>query len=530
MLRRYRTGLKASMTIYVALMLITVVSLVLVMLESARIYLARKDVTVYSNLAVESQCAEYQPFLYDNFRFLALDAGLNGKFSETRVENTIYDYMSEEVNGNSEHSLFKLLPGYADVKDYELMTDDSGIPFVKELRSYVGKELTESTLQGLKDKYESMDVKTDEENYYNGSQKDSVDIAVEYIEAAEEAERAAADEAEETEETTEQANPESEDNNSGGIKREIRRMANQQDNSSLSTVLKKISGLDEAGLLALMTDNPESISKLQLKEEDCIEKRKLNIGTKKDCGDEAIYDRAILTYFCSKNLDCYTDTIGGDNTSDNKAIQYEMEYVACTKYSDEENLKRVLLCIFAEREAVNACYLATAKAKQEEALAAATAITLILGSPEAATAVQAGILSAWCTAESLREVRALTAGKKVEIVKSDETWNTTFSEIGTSFFTLNTVKETENGLSYKDFLCAGIILGDITHTTYRMLDVIERRMEASGFEYARMDNMMTSFTCECSYTAPTVFFNLMPLDFSNPGYYDMKETICFKYY
>lgn len=100
-----------------------------------------------------------------------------------------------------------------------------------------------------------------------------------------------------------------------------------------------------------------------------------------------------------------------------------------------ENLKIVLDKIKNIRFVPNYLYLQSDEEKKAETKALAAVISTLLANPELIPVIQQGLLAAWAYGESIMDLRALAAGKKVPAIKTKETWKLSLSnllKLGTS--------------------------------------------------------------------------------------------------
>ena len=91
-------------------------------------------------------------------------------------------------------------------------------------------------------------------------------------------------------------------------------------------------------------------------------------------------------------------------------MQYELEYLLGGKSSDRENLLAVVGELLLVREGVNFLEYVSDTVKCREALAAASALLGITGSPVLIKALQIGILAAWALDSAAEDVRDLMQG------------------------------------------------------------------------------------------------------------------------
>ena len=72
-------------------------------------------------------------------------------------------------------------------------------------------------------------------------------------------------------------------------------------------------------------------------------------------------------------------------------------------------------------------------------------IAILLGLPEIKDLAATVILFAWAYAESVKDVRIFAAGDKIPLVKSEESWNTPFSQLLTYRSHLDSYRSSADG-------------------------------------------------------------------------------------
>lgn len=182
---------------------------------------------------------------------------------------------------------------------------------------------------------------------------------------------------------------------------------------------------------------------------------------------------------CGRYMDIKEDT----------ALDYEVEYLLQGKDTDKKNLEKVADDIFQMRYAVNAAYLFTNGPKCAEAEAAAAVLAAILLNPELTEPIKAVILAAWCYAESLQDLRMVYDRKKVPHVKTDSNWDIAFHELLTFAYHLDEYQESEEGMEYKDFLHTFLLTKNRHTVQKRFCDIVEMNIRRTeGNSNFKMDN------------------------------------------
>ena len=158
---------------------------------------------------------------------------------------------------------------------------------------------------------------------------------------------------------------------------------------------------------------------------------------------------------------------------DDSFFKYELEYILAGKTSDEENLKSTKNRIIAIREAMNIAYINQNPQMRDLALT----IAELISSPAAAPATQQALIAAWAYAESVNDYRLLVHGKKVPLMKDDDSWAVNLKSIITNPNPEYIDTNNEKGNTYNEYLQAMIFLTNKDNRLLRMMDLIEINMK-----------------------------------------------------
>lgn len=158
---------------------------------------------------------------------------------------------------------------------------------------------------------------------------------------------------------------------------------------------------------------------------------------------------------------------------DDSFFKYELEYILAGKTSDEGNLKSTKNRIIAIREAMNIAYINQNPQMRDLALT----IAELISSPAAAPATQQALIAAWAYAESVNDYRLLVHGKKVPLMKDDDSWAINLKSIITNPNPEYVDTNNEKGNTYNEYLQAMIFLTNKDNRLLRMMDLIEINMK-----------------------------------------------------
>ena len=236
--------------------------------------------------------------------------------------------------------------------------------------------------------------------------------------------------------------------------------------------LLTVANLKNKGLLTLVVPDGETLSERSVVLEElpshrAVEKGNCDSQPKDNAGDKVFFVAYLREHFADKTSE---ETPVG--------LLYETEYLLNGGASDKENLEAVCKQILWIRMGTNYAYLLTDTGRQSEAEALAATLCALLKTPGITQVVKHALLLAWAYGESIIDVRALLGNKKISVIKTDETWQLQLSnlaKIGTSEDSIQE-KETQDGLSYQEYLIGLLLMAQKEELCMRSLDLIEGRL------------------------------------------------------
>lgn len=183
-----------------------------------------------------------------------------------------------------------------------------------------------------------------------------------------------------------------------------------------------------------------------------------------------------------------------ESKGENRNLDYEVEYILCGKESDAENLKSVVNQLLMVRFAVNYTYLMSDTKRQGEAEALAAALSAAFANPAMEPVLKQAILVLWSLGESVMDLRALLAGKKIPITKNEENWQLQLSNLTKLGEEEDTQEgqDSENGLTYQQCLHILILSKSSEKLTMRTLDRVEQNLiQEKELSFFRADACVT---------------------------------------
>ena len=190
-------------------------------------------------------------------------------------------------------------------------------------------------------------------------------------------------------------------------------------------------------------------------------------------------------------------------------LDYEAEYVLGGKKSDKDNLSSVIGKIVLIRSGLNLVSLLQDGEKRTQTYALASGIIGFTGQPVLIKIVQLLIISAWATAESLTDAKALLEGKKVPTLKKADDWNLSLEGIKNFSEDAITGKDAKNGLTYEAYLRILLLMQNRKKQYFRTMDILQANMCANENENFRFKDAITAVRLTTQYSA-NILFPLLP--------------------
>ena len=265
--------------------------------------------------------------------------------------------------------------------------------------------------------------------------------------------------------------------------------------------IEVVKNLKKSSLLSIVFSNPEEISNRYVVLEELPSHRNLVKGTgyTAQSSKSGAVQKAFFAAYLEKHFPNYIE-----NQKEN-SLFYEAEYLLEGNESDQENLEAVLKKISVIRTGANYAYLLTDQTKQAEAEAMAIALCSLLLVPEALEFMKQAILFAWAYGEGICDLRTLVAGKKLPLVKTQDTLQLSLEnlmKLGTAEEE-TAILEHEEGIGYEDYVKTFLLAENTESLCMRALDLIELKLGV------RVDGCVTAVqvksTCEMQLNIQDTF-------------------------
>lgn len=470
---------KGSITIFAAISLMMVASVLFVLLEGVRIRSGEVLAEQNTEAVMESLFSQYEIPLWEDFHLLA-------RYVPAQEGNLIFSELEAEAaqltqfNGNPEGTLLwknhfmRMKQSNMAFSAYTLMTDDHGKAFQAAVSSYIKENFASILLEQSDSTFRELL----EGDKSDTSQMDSIDEALNSIEKEKK-----------------------KGNRSGGNGASFGNGISSQKEVK-ENPLEVVKEFQSKGILSLVLEDTNQLSEGEIDLDGVVSHRPLIQGKNSVEYENNWYDPVLVQQYYQM---VFSDFLSNQEKS---GLSYEIEYLLCGKESDMENLKAVVSRLLVVREAANLVTLAADSARQSEALTMATAIGGFTGNAAVIEVVKIGILAAWAFVESILDVRALLQGDKIPLIKTSEQWTSDIWELSGSAGGYAKAKKCSSGLDYKQYLQNLLYLQNAETSAYRAMDLQENTIrQIEGYEDFRMDQAVIAIEAEATYEMESLFLS-----------------------
>lgn len=194
---------------------------------------------------------------------------------------------------------------------------------------------------------------------------------------------------------------------------------------------------------------------------------------------DGLLERFLTDEYVSKFFTCFL-------SEEEKEVRYEREYLLGGAAADEENLKAAAARLLVVREGLNLIHILSDGEKREAAKALAGVITGIVGAAPLIGIVAFFIMTVWALGESIMDLKALLAGRKVPFMKNKETWKLDLDGL-LSMGKKGRLEEGQDegqGLNYEDYLKLLLFIQPASRLYYRIMDVIQMNIARTQGDFS----------------------------------------------
>ncbi len=448
---------KAEITVYLALILSVMLSLILTLVEGARISAIRMQIECVMDMGLNSCFAEYNRELLKQYDLLFIDMAYEtGEPSIKNMEVHLSNYMEYNFHPTTDLITFSTKDWLAlqlenvVIEETSIATDNHGSVCKRQAVNYIKEKISPDLVKNIQKQAEAM--KNNQlETRDIGSENGKIDYKLNNLEREE-----------------------------NGKKKKVH----------IKSPANAVNASKSVGILGLVIDDIGTISSQNVQLDEYASHRKLNTGAGIAQGHElkdSILEEILFGEYLLEKCGDYT------KQKDIGLLKYQLEYILYGKNNDRENLKIAADKLVLVRQVSNFIYLWTDSAKIAEVDVAAAAIASAVLMPEIQPIVKASLIFAWAYAESIGDVRILLKGGKIPLLKTSEEWKLQFSNLKNYKEHVKNVNGNEKGLSYREYLRLFLLTMSKGEKVERFMNVVEMDLrKTAGNKTFKLDGCTDS--------------------------------------
>ena len=478
------------LTVFLALSLPIILSLVFVLLDGARRNAIRMQTEFATDTAVNSVLAEFNRELFLQYDILMVDTSYGaGNPSASNTKEHVRKYLEKNLSSGGLRSFRKGDFTGTSLKDLQLSetrfaADRNGQAVKEQIHAYMSAEPVGELASGL---LESI-------NGFNGFGFDTSEWARRKAENEEELRKGLEEARRRREERTgEDENEEMPEGEAEASEAASYAAANGIDEEHAWDPWKEVNALYGTPILKTVLGDGGDISAESVRANDYLSHRTLMQGDGAKAANSHHYSEVnalLMNAYLNEKCGNYR------NTLEKSRLKYQMEYLLYGKDSDRENLEKTAETLLLVRLAANMAYLYSDGGKKAEAKFWGVLLSLICFSPELEPLFTNAILLAWIYSESICDLKALFAGEKVPLMKNSGTWKTGILSIFRPGLSSGH-SGSGSGLDYVGYLRIFLFLENGNTRNFRLMDLMEMDVrKAEKTENFRLDGCLDTFSID----------------------------------
>ncbi len=407
----------AEITVFLALLLSAILSLVMALFKSAVLEAMELNIALSMDEALTSCFSEYSGQLFKRYDLLFIDTAYReGAGDISRLEEHLGAYLAENIGNKGGSDLFGLSLNELEIERYLLGSDEEGGVMMDQAVAYMNRYGEMRYRPGIEEALNEISFDNDSgESFFREWDDCLAAVSVE----------------------------------GGGA-----RLAREIRDQSADSFYLMLNGTSKVLYRLDYTDVPS--------------RRRINSGSYPADRYTAPEDLSVFSEYLMQKLGCYTESVG------EQALSCELEYLLFGEESDKENLIKVTDRLMSEREQMNLRLIMSSPDMYDEAeeLSADLMSSGEEGYSELSTRA---LIYAWAWAESLIEVNRLLCGGRCGFRAARSSFILPLEDLES--FAEYLGSGGGSGLSYKQYL--GIMLNENTlrDNKRRFMDIVEMDMK-----------------------------------------------------
>ncbi len=462
---------KGVITPFAAMSLILIISLILVLLEGARINYGEVLCQQQAQYAAQSFMGQYHVKLLEDYGIYGIDSCL---YEE---KESLLTMMGTFQTGEMGTSFLNPTNTELENFQYRLLTDDGGRDFRQQAVQAYLYQMPQELLKLLQDKFSKVSGL--------GNEEDEETIIDEAEKALQEAEELLKEqEAGGTTHSLGRQTP--------GVNVMTEIQIPDEESETVENPIEEMKTQKESFVLSMVLPEDYDLSQRVRRKEKRLEDLDITQGTMSGEENTLLEDRLIFPLYLS---DKFTNALSQNEEEEaTNGLKYQMEYFLVGKDSDTENLEGVVNRLILIREMTWLAYRLTDGTSWSQARSIATALMSGIGMSALIEPVAIGIMLAWSYSDAVKDVEELMKGNDVLLVPG--VTNETASEEG----------ERNKGLTigYEEYVFMLLALENPETVAFRALDIIEEELSQDGETFSA-NSMITGVEGTMVYRYDALF-------------------------
>jgi len=466
-------GLSASITIFLALSLTLIISVILTTIENSRKLALTAYLEGVSAIALDSAFSDYCSQLWEQYHIFAVISNLDDM--DSHISSYVMSNLSLNTNiSNNGASFLSCRLNDVSINELSNITDDYGEIFIHQILSYMQymeiSNIAEYLFIDSNIDYDPSGLASLAEGEMTAESLDALDFGS-LIDMVETANSTLADD----------------DNH------------NSQPNANLPETftldsLQRISHIFNEMLLHYIVDSPSDISYKSF-DQNGFPSTYLDM----DENSYSSFEPLESFLFCEYTRSCFSSYTTTVNES---ALDYQLEYLLHGYKSDENNLLATAKELVLLRLGFNVAHILTNQDKINTISSIANTCLII---PALPIIIETLLIVLWALSESVIDVRNLLSGKNVPLIKSADDWNLPINALLDFDYESPSVSNNSDGLSYDQYLEMLLFSRKLNTLAVRTMDLIQLDFSTNINDTFTIQSCYVGASCTFRYYSPDIF-------------------------
>lgn len=473
-----------SITIFLALSLTLIISVILSTVESSRRLAVSAYLEGITAMGMDSLFADYCIQLWEEYQIFSLVT------NNIEFENKLKDY----IEPNSHNSFLQGNLKDIKINEYSNLTDNYGEVFIDQLLSAMKyKEFSYIADYLLADsdiEYDPSDLSELADDDLNADDFTSLDFGslFEKVEAA----------------------------NETLLEEDHELTVDLSDTFSLDA-LRGIMHIFDNTLIYYLVESPYDVSHLNISLRG-LPSYYITENEGKTTVKYTPLDKFLIAEYIVNHFSSYTTTVK------EFALKYQLEYILCGYDNDEDNLVECARMLVILRFGFNVAHILTDKDKMNTLASIAETTAAI---PALPIIIETVLICLWAISESVIDVRDLLAGKKVNLIKTSDQWTLSIENLLEFDYSTESKNSGDYGLTYNNYLEMLLFKNKSHQLAARTLDLIQLDYSTTINDTFTISQCIVGASCDFEYTSYDIFSSV---NFYHKTYFAPEYTITHNYY